>query len=155
MNIFILDRNIKKCAQYHCDQHVSKMILESTQLLCTCLNKKGFTTPYKSTHMNHPCTLWLEHSYANFEWLKELALQLNREFIYRYDRKKDHASISVIKQIESHSFQDLGLTEFVQAMPDCYKVKNNAVRAYRSYYRGEKAQFARWKKRKIPYWMNK
>ena len=85
----------------------------------------------------------------------ELALQLNREFAYRYDRKKDHASISVIKQIESHSFENLGLTEFAQAMPDCYKVKNNTVRAYRSYYRGEKARFARWKKRKIPYWMNK
>ncbi|WP_231579463.1 hypothetical protein [Photobacterium iliopiscarium] len=49
MNIFILDHDIEKCAQYHCDQHVVKMILESVQLLCTALNKKGFTTPYKST----------------------------------------------------------------------------------------------------------
>ena len=124
------------------------MILESTQLLCTCLNKKGFSTPYKSTHVKHPCVLWLEQSYANFEWLKELALQLNREFAYRYDRAKDHASISVIKQIESRSFENLGLTEIVQAMPDRYKYKNNAVRAYRSFYRGEKAQFASWKKKK-------
>ena len=24
MNIFVLDRNIRKCARYHCDQHVKK-----------------------------------------------------------------------------------------------------------------------------------
>jgi hypothetical protein len=29
------------------DQHVVKMILESAQILCTALNKKGFSTPYK------------------------------------------------------------------------------------------------------------
>ncbi|SER70381.1 hypothetical protein SAMN05421690_10568 [Nitrosomonas sp. Nm51] len=39
MNIFVLDLDIKKCAQYDCDQHVSKMILESAQLLCTALKK--------------------------------------------------------------------------------------------------------------------
>lgn len=37
MNIFFLDRNIRKCAAYHCDKHVVKMILESTQLLSTAL----------------------------------------------------------------------------------------------------------------------
>ena len=35
MNIFILDKDIEKCAQYHCDKHLIKMILESAQLLCT------------------------------------------------------------------------------------------------------------------------
>ena len=154
MNIFVLDKNIKKCAQFHCDQHVSKMILESTQLLCTCLNKKGYKTPYKSTHSKHPCVLWLEQSYTNFEWLKELALELNREFSFRYDRAKDHASIGVIAQIEAYQFDDIGLTEFAQAMPQQYKVKHNPVRAYRSFYRGEKSRFATWKKRKVPAWMH-
>ena len=53
MNIFILDRDVTMCARYHCDQHVVKMILESVQLLCTALNKKGFDTPYRSTHIRH------------------------------------------------------------------------------------------------------
>ncbi|MEH6559431.1 MAG: hypothetical protein V7708_16665 [Oceanicoccus sp.] len=26
MNIFVLDQTIKTCAQFHCDQHVGKMI---------------------------------------------------------------------------------------------------------------------------------
>lgn len=41
MNIFYLDRNPKLAAQYHCDRHVVKMILESAQLLCTALRLKA------------------------------------------------------------------------------------------------------------------
>ena len=35
MNIFYLDENPKKCAKYHCDKHVVKMIIEYAQLLST------------------------------------------------------------------------------------------------------------------------
>lgn len=150
---FCIRQNIKKCAQYHCDQYVPKMILESVQMLCTSLNKQGFQTPYKSTHIKHPCVFWVEESYSNFLWLKQLAIELNKEFIYRYDKDRDHASIKVLTEIETYIFTDKGLTEFAQAMPDNYKFKNNAVRAYRNFYRGEKARFAKWTKRPIPKWM--
>jgi len=33
MNIFVLDENVKKCAEYHCDKHVVKMITEHNQIL--------------------------------------------------------------------------------------------------------------------------
>lgn len=39
MNIFVLDLDITKCAEYHCDKHVVKMILETTQLLNNSLIK--------------------------------------------------------------------------------------------------------------------
>ncbi len=77
MNIFVLDKDIRKCAEYHCDQHVVKMIRESAQLMCTAMNKKGMHTPYKSAHANHPCVLWVERSFENFLWLKVLATALN------------------------------------------------------------------------------
>lgn len=35
MNIFILSKDPKKCAQYHCNTHVVKMILEHAQMLST------------------------------------------------------------------------------------------------------------------------
>ena len=35
MNIFILDKNIDKCAEYHVDKHIVKMPLEAAQMLCT------------------------------------------------------------------------------------------------------------------------
>jgi hypothetical protein len=47
---------------------------------------------------------------------------------------------------------DIGLTEFAQAMPDKYKVKGDAVKAYRNYYNGEKARIAKWKNGNVPTW---
>lgn len=155
MNIFILDLNIEKCAQYHCDQHVIKMILESTQIVCTALNKKGFKTPYKSTHIRHPCILWAEESFANLQWVIRLAIALNNEYRYRYQKSKDHRSISVLYSLQGMEFESKGLTEFPQAMPDIYKVPGDPVQAYRRFYVGEKLKFAKWTRRKIPYWIEK
>ena len=152
MNIFILDTDIETCARYHCDQHVVKMILESVQILCTALNKKGFVTPYKSTHQKHPCVLWVEASYDNFCWLRNLAVALNHEYRFRFDRQTDHKSIGVLSGIDHYEFEARGLTEFAQAMPDKYKVQGSAVAAYRSFYLGEKMHFARWSKRGMPPW---
>lgn len=154
MNIFILDKNIDKCAQYHCDQHVVKMILESVQILCTSLSKKGFTTPYKPTHINHPCVLWAEHSFGNFTWLKNLAIALNVEYRFRFEKVSDHSSILVLYEISKYSYEDRGLTEFVQAMPDQYKIPGDAVTAYRQFYVAEKLRFAKWTKRSVPEWIN-
>jgi hypothetical protein len=44
------------------------------------------------------------------------------------------------------------MTNFAQAMPDKYKVKDNAVQAYRNYYNGEKGYFAKWPDGKTPDW---
>ena len=152
MNIFVLDANIKTCARYHCDQHVVKMTLESVQILCTALNKKGFVTPYKSTHLKHPCVLWVEASYDNFCWLTNLAVALNEEYRFRFERQNDHKSIHVLEKIRHCHYASRGLTQFAQAMPDKYKVEGSAVEAYRKFYLGEKMRFARWSKRTRPDW---
>lgn len=152
MNIFVLDHDISRCAQFHCDRHVSKMILESVQMLCTALNEKGFHTPYRSTHSRHPCVLWVGESYDNFEWLSNLALALNEEYRFRYQRDRDHASIAVLREIGDLRFRSVGLTEFAQAMPEQYKVPNDAVQAYRAFYLAEKSGFAQWTRRPEPPW---
>ena len=152
MNVFILDTDIEKCARYHCDQHVIKMVLESVQILCTALNKKGFRTPYRSTHQKHPCVLWAEESYDNFAWLRKLALALNREYKYRYGKKQDHKSIAVLKTISGMTYEHKGLTPFAQAMPEKYKVPGDPVAAYRRFYLGEKMAFATWTRRRKPFW---
>jgi hypothetical protein len=152
MNIFVLDTDIRRCAQHHCDRHVSKMILESVQMLCTALHKRGVEAPYRPTHANHPCVLWVERSWDNFRWLTELAVELNREYRFRYDKARDHASIAVLRKIESARYASAGLTPFAQAMPDVYKVPGDAVTAYRRFYLGEKAAFATWTRRAAPGW---
>ena len=153
MNIFVLDKNIDKCARYHCDQHVVKMILESVQMMCTALNKKGITTPYKSTHVKHPCVLWVEQSYDNFMWLHDLAVALNNEYRFRFQKETDHKSIAVLKKISDYEYESCGLTEFAQAMPDEYKVPGNPVKAYRQFYLAEKMHFAKWTRRRVPAWI--
>lgn len=152
MNIFVLDEDIQLCAQYHCDQHVVKMILESVQMLCTVLNKQGYQTPYKSTHIKHPCVLWLEESFDNFIWLKSLALALNEEYKFRYHKQQDHKSITVLAKIAAYSYPSKGLTPFKQAMPAQYKTLNDPIKAYRNFYMGDKAKFAKWTRRSPPHW---
>ena len=37
MNLFYLDEDLDKSAQYHVDKHIVKMPLEAAQLLCTAV----------------------------------------------------------------------------------------------------------------------
>lgn len=154
MNIFVLDKNIRACAQYHADRHVVKMILESAQMLCTVLSENSIDAPYKPTHSRHPCTLWAGRSLSNWVWLRDLALALNQEYRYRFEKDRDHRSASVVDDLPLPPIDDLGLTEFAQAMPERYRVPNDAVRAYRAFYIGEKARFARWTGREEPPWFS-
>jgi hypothetical protein len=153
LNIFVLDRDIVRCARAHCDQHVIKMILESVQILCTALNQKGIKTPYRSTHVKHPCVLWAGESYDNFCWLRALAFALNEEYRFRYRKEADHKSIAVLKTITGARFSRGGRTPFAQAMPEKYRVAGDAVAAYRAFYRGEKMGFATWTRRPRPRWL--
>ncbi len=154
MNIFVLDRDIARCAQYHHDRHVVKMILESTQMLCTVLNKHGIRSPYRPTHSHHPCTVWAGQSLSNWHWLRELALQLNLEYRFRFERERDHRSATVAATLPEPPIGDSGLTEFAQAMPEKYRVPGDAVAAYRSFYLAEKVSKARWTHRPVPEWIS-
>ena len=151
MNIFVLDEEPRTCAEYHCDKHIVKMILETAQMMCTVLNERGHNTPYKSTHSKHPCTLWLKKSLANYHWTLKLAENLNREYQERYDRLIDHKSWTVIKSLPTKiALPDAELTPFAQAMPDEYKNVDPVI-AYRTYYINDKKDFATWRN-KVPAW---
>ena len=152
MNIFILDSNQELCAQYHCDKHVSKMILETAQIMSTVMHKKNVKGPYLPTHSKHPCVLWAEESISNYRWLGELGYELNKEYMFRYNKKSPHASKKIIATCMDFKFSDKGITNFPQAMPNKYKVSGDAIKAYREFYKGEKAHFAKWTKRSIPDW---
>lgn len=152
MNIFILDSNITRCAQYHANQHVGKMILESAQMLCAVCNEHGIKTPYKTTHNKHPCTIWAGKSLANWRWLRDLALELNKEFKYRYERVTDHKSAVIVRNLNEPPIADVGLTSFAQAMPEQYRRLNDPIQAYRNFYIAEKSSFATWKRRAKPKW---
>jgi hypothetical protein len=152
MNIFLLDKNIAKCARYHCDKHVIKMILEYAQILSTVCYLNGIETIYKPTHVKHPCVIWAGKSIQNWRWLKRLAAALNAEYRYRYRTSKDHRAFQVIQDLSEPNVPSLGLTSFPQAMPIQYRIAEDPVQAYRNYYIGAKSKFAVWTRRRIPHW---
>ena len=151
MNIFILDENPDTAARQHCDKHVVKMILETAQMLCTAHWESGGEAPYKSTHKNHPCTIWARESVDNYKWLCDLGVSLCDEYTQRYGRV--HKTQAIIEWLVDNvpNIPDVPMTPFAQAMPDEYKSKN-AVQAYRNYYLGEKQNIAVWKYSQPPRW---
>lgn len=175
MNIFVLDYDTEKCAKFHCDKHVVKMILETTQLLSTVhrvvdgeLNtimkngrrKKVWTlsdsildsTLYQATHINHPCTLWAKESLANYKWLTKLGLDLCDEYTFRYG--KIHKCQAILKVLEQNmpTLKKSKLSEFALAMPE-YCKSSSAVDSYRKYYINEKSDLLDYRKRELPYWI--
>ena len=149
MNIFAVDYDPRLAAIMLCDKHVNKMLLESAQMLCSVINERGGSTPYRTTHKNHPCTIWTRASMDNFWWLTEHAKELNQQYRVRYGKAYNHKSWEVIKDIVKNNnayirtIPDIGPTPFAQAMPEEYK-NPDAVQAYRAYYHTK--DFAQWSK---------
>lgn len=154
MQVFILDMDMKKSARYYSDKHLIKIILEAVQILCTAVNLSGGTAAYKSTHINHPINKWCRKSLSNWIWLREFVKVLNAEKIYRYG--SPHKAAFFAMQLPLPNIPDIGITDFPQAMPNIYKSRD-PIKAYRKYYRCEKATFksgpATWKNRPIPFFM--
>ena len=155
LNIFVLDKDPQYAAEYHCDKHIPKMIVETGQLLSAAHhlhNSKNCASMYKLTHKGHPCTKWTADSTANYEWLYQLFTGLSHQFLLR--RGKQHKSWVTLKNLlkDSPSIDCTVPTPFAQAMPDDYKHTDPVV-AYRTYYIKDKT-FATWTwpNSRKPYW---
>lgn len=105
---------------------------------------------------HHPCAKWLYVDLANVAWLIDHAFAMCEEYTRRYN--KDHGVLFGLNQIletwyakgNSQIFQE-NHTEFVQAMPNEFKVPGNPVQAYRNYINGYKG-YAEWRHSKKPDW---
>jgi hypothetical protein len=166
MNLFILSLIQKEIAESMMDKHVSKILLEAVQMLCSA---RRIVEPdddvineriYKLAHKNHPVTIWCRKSRANFVWALDLAEELHNEWRFRYGHPKTkiHKSYRVAMFLRENipsedAFEAVGLTPFALAMPDKYK-SDDPVLSYRNYYMSEEKQkIASWcKKRGKPTW---
>ena len=142
------------------DKHVSKILLEAVQMLCTAKRLVDPDDPtndclYKMAHKNHPVTIWCRKSQANFLWTLDLIDELHKEWIYRYGHPetKIHKSYWIADLIRErlppvYAFEEEGLTPFALAMPDKYKT-DDPVESYRNYYMSQEKQIiATWKKKR-------
>ena len=166
MNLFILSLIQKEVAEYMMDKHISKIILEAVQMLCSAkrlLDPEDEDTNakiYKLAHKNHPVTIWCRKSKANYVWTLDLIEEMHNEWRFRYNHPvtKFHQSYQIAMYLKESmptddKFEVVGLTPFALAMPDKYKTAD-PVESYRNYYMSEEKQrFATWEKnRKKPDW---
>lgn len=171
MNIFILDKDPIKNAQYYVKKHITKMPLETTQLISNAIRinfqEAQENIPswleenlYKPTHLNHPCSIWASKSSENFVMLANIGQAIFDEFEFR--RGKKHGSYTRFKTM----LHILSCEEIIHiipsgktkkptkpplCMPDQYKRKS-VIKSYRLYYMGEKRHLADWESRPKPTW---
>lgn len=181
MNIFYLSHRPSRCARWHCDKHVVKMILETTQLLYTAhwvLAAVGVrapgapdfsTAPTLATNPSqhgylpirnakHPCAIWTRESLANYKWLCEFGMALCEEFTHRFGGT--HSCEEHIYWLHAHpppTIPRKGWTTPAQAMPEEYKCPGNSIAAYRAYYKlnkGEVRGILTYTARHRPHWLS-
>lgn len=144
MNIFYLSEDPKLCAQYHCDKHVVKMILEYAQLMCTAHHVTGSGTEcmYKQTHKNHPCAVWVRSSVDNYMYVFELWSALLDEYKSRYG--KYHKTGMLYDDLEVPPKLQGEWSDPPQCMPDEFKYPDTVL-AYRIYYQFGKSHILSYK----------
>lgn len=106
-NLFLLDRSPREAAVAHCDKHVVKMIVETTQMLMFAhhmlqdedsdwkqrvLCEVGRPAyKFSKGHGKHPMTLWVASSPDKYRFACALGLALVDEYKLRYGKHKTHA----------------------------------------------------------------
>lgn len=176
MNIFAISNDPIEAAKWMVDKHVTKMTVESAQLLSTAhrildgteytdktktgRNVKRWRLPderehhlYSATHINHPSAVWCRATNNNYNWLVCHFGALLNEYTYRYG--KTHKCKEMIPWLMNppRSIPVGYLTQVTPAMPDEYKVDGNSVQSYRNYYKSGKTHLHKWTKRDAPSWI--
>ena len=174
MNIFITNENPIQAAHELCDQHCrSKMQIESAILLQHCFSNETLLKapptktgkPRKSGkgYFNHPCSIWVRESKANFHWLVEHAIEMFNERDYRWPESNPHFTKEFILWCKENinkadHCKQTKLTSFAIAInPEsaCKKgpgfEKMTVTEKYQNYIRYDK-HFATWTRRTKPSW---
>lgn len=157
MNIFFLDKCPIKSAQQHCDKHIVKMIVEYAQMLSTThriIDDYHNPLLYKKAFVNHPMTIWVRQSSANYFYLFLMWSQCTFEYSKRYNKRHKSTELYNLLSKEPQNFKSKYWTTPPQCMPEIYKRKNY-IAGYRAFYIGEKSRFAKWKTNNIPTWYKK
>ena len=136
MNIFVHSECPMQSAIKLPDRHITKMPLETCQMLSIVASEKWghnygklpkkdgtFYQTEKGAFRNHPCTIWANESIHNARWLIEHGFYLCQEYTFRYG--KTHACEAAILRADE-IFPEGDYTQhtaFVRAMPE--ELKNN------------------------------
>lgn len=80
MNIFIVNNHPAIAATHLHNRHITKMVLESAQLLSTAHRFLGNDDErlYSKTHVNHPCSIWLSFVHVSMTLILHLTMVQNQ-----------------------------------------------------------------------------
>ena len=171
MNIFALDPNPKIAAQYNCDQHCNKIVLECAQMMANCFSldvlqsapPNSLGKPRSHSYFNHPVSKWMRQSLGNLLWSIDHAIALECERLYR--SYNPHFSMKFINWVadnfDKSNVPDGPQTEFAVAIAPTMQSRQHplfnlvdSVSKYRLYYKYDKP-FVTWTKRQKPEWFDK
>lgn len=157
MNVFVLDTDLQKCAEYHTDKHIVKMITETCQLLSSAYYYTGEEAfaPYRKSHYNHPWAKWARASLNNWMWLAYFGICLYGEYKYRYQKNSHRAGDLILYMLRfPPNLESSTMTPMPLCMPDECKT-TSVVESYRNYYRECKHHLFKWTGRDTPSWIEK
>lgn len=176
MNIFYTDASPIISAQNLVDKHCVKMIIESAQLLSTAhrvldgverkqvsktgRNIKRWLLPdfresvlMQSTHINHPCGVWVRQSKENYYWLYNHLVAMTAEYTYRYGKRHKCCERLGILGALPYNIPQTTFNAPPSCMDDKYKISDNVIENYRNFYRIGKQHIHKWSKRQPPEWV--
>lgn len=156
MNYFILDNDIKKCARYHDNSRVNKMVVESSQMLSMAIRvltgyEEEDIDKMSKTHIHHPLTKWVISSSSSFLNLYSFSLELAQEYTRRYG--KIHSSVIKIKrcfELYDEKYFKNEKKDFVLCMPEEFQNKTDVVNSYRRFFSSK--PLIRYDHSDIPNW---
>lgn len=182
MNLFYLHEDLDKCAEYHVDKHVNKMILEAAQLINTNLwidHLFGFVpraiTKEENAVLQQTRKEWKDvpmedrlfpylptmQNHPSCIWVRSSLENFYWTNCYAFALASEahyrygslHKSFEMLQKLpEPKNMEDHGFTEFALAMPDELKDYADPIGSYRMFYMLDKATFAEWKLRPEPDW---
>lgn len=139
-----------------CDQHITKMAVETAQILSTALRENGCEDEnlYKRFQPHNRFVYWVRPNTYRASWLTEYGLEICNEYKRRYGT--EHGSKPVLEYIRdeycpiddwSKNFYSLAPFPRSEDVPDT----GDIVADYRNYYKTK--TFATWEYSERPEWV--
>lgn len=170
MNIFVTSTCPRECARNLDDKRVGKLLMEANQMLSLAVkhsidNWQQHVGPGKlvagMAYNNHPCSIWVRESLANFEWLLKHAHALSEEFTHRFGKK--HASYWRSRYITEHFYCANPLVELTpfancasnQSLGVSFRHMKDVPTAYREYLKfrwANDTMSVNFTNREVPSW---
>ena len=118
------------------------------------MRQLGLDQGYPLAWQNHPCSKWATSNSVRWRWLRQLGLELCKEYTYRYGRV--HTTQALIENAIYPVFGGCWITPNLEPFEQCmlpqYKC-DDAITAYRNYYIGAKQHLLSYTKREVPFWL--